>query len=308
MLQNKRSIMASAVLLALSIGSAQAANEIYIGKVTSNDINTLTITQAGSGAVNKVGITSGSSQFNIDGKWNSVAISQTSTGLASNYAGQNVNGAPGDTDYNPARDAITGAGNTITGSVKNASSGTTNTMSLTQSGNGNAIALAVGATTASTGTTVIGISQTGLQNQSTYTMNHTGNITASETTAGDQNVVSVTSSGGTNYSNTISLTGNENKVTVARSGAFTTSTDNISLVGNLNTVNLTGTAIGTNSVTLGAIGNSNTFGINQTGAGSTASFNVATNYKNINLTQATAGSIFSLTGTLTNGGFITVNQ
>ncbi len=294
--------------MAFAISAAYADNEIYIGKATSNDIASLTISQSGAAAVNRIGA-SASDRFNVDGKWNSISITQTNaTALGAATGSNTLVGVAGDADYSPARSANSSAGNVITGSIKNASTGTGNSATLVQTGDGNRIVLAVGASAAPTGTAVVGISQIGSRNSSTYTMNHTGNLTVAETTAGDHNVVSVTSSGGTNYSNTIALTGNNNAVTVTRSGAFTTNTDSITLTGNLNTVTLGGTATGTNSVTLAAVGNNNVFGITQSGAGSMANINVATNYKNFNVTQATAGSQFSLTGTLTNSGSVSITQ
>lgn len=288
--------------------SAYAANEIYIGKASSNDINALTINQSGAAAVNRIG-TSTSDRFNVDGKWSSISITQTNaTALGLATGANTLVGVAGDANYSPARSANSLAGNVITGSIKNSSTGTNNTATLVQTGDGNRIALAVGASAASTGTVVLGISQVGGRNSSTYTMNHTGNITVAETTAGDNNVVAVTSSGGTNYSNTIALTGNNNAVTVTRSGAFDTNTDSITLTGSLNTVTLAGTATGTNVATLVATGSNNVFGITQNGANSNATINVATNYKNFNVTQATAGSKFSLEGTLTDAGSVSITQ
>ncbi len=306
----KQSALTLAVVSVFGISSAYAANEIYIGKSgsTTNDINTLAITQQGAAAVNRIG-TSASDRFNVEGKWSNISITQTNgTALVGSSGANTLVGVPGDADYSPARSANSTAGNVITGFIRNASTGTGNTATLVQNGDGNRIVLALGASAKSTGQVVVGISQTGSRNSSTYTMNHLGNITVAETTAGDHNVVDVTSSGGTNYSNTIALTGNNNAVTVSRSGGFTTNTDSITLGGNLNTVNLSGTATGTNAVTLVATGNNNVFGITQNGAGSTANIDVVTNYKNINVTQATAGSLFSLTGTLTNGGSVSITQ
>ncbi len=310
---NKKSVMrfsksALAIsTIAVGISSAYAANEIYIGTVNSNDIASLTITQSGVLAGNRIG-TSADDRFNVDGKWSNISITQTNATAAASYLGQTVTATPGALTYVPERSANALNGNVITGSIKNASTGTGNSATLVQTGDGNRIVLALGASAAPTGTVVVGISQIGDRNSSTYAMNHTGNVTVAETTSGNQNVVAVTSSGGTNYSNTIFLDGSENAVTVLRSGFFTTNTDNISLTGNLNTVSLSGTATGTNSVTLAAVGSNNVFGITQNGAGSTANINVVTSYKNVSVTQATAGSQFSLTGTFTNGGSISVTQ
>lgn len=309
----KKITLAVAIAL-LYTSSAQADNGIYIGTGNSNansnssidGLNALTIMQAGA-SVNTIG-ESASSRFNVDGKWQSMTIYQGSGGTASNAPAVEQVGAAGDLNYVPGRNAIGGTGNKITGAVKNNSTGTGNTLTLAQWGNGNAIALAVGATTASTTATVIGVSQTGVSNSSTYAMNHTGDITVAEATQGDRNIVAVTSSGGTNYSNTINLMGNENKVTVNRSGAFTTNTDSISLTGNLNTVLLNGTAGGSNAVTLASTGSNNVFGITQSGAGTMADINVATSYKNFNVTQATAGAKFALAGTLANGGAVSITH
>ncbi len=269
--------------IALAVSSAYADNVIYIGKAVENDIAALTIVQQGALEANSIGVGS-EARFNVDGKWNSISITQASRNIAGT------------------------TGNVIVGAVKNDSSGSANTMTLVQDGDGNRIALAVGATTPSTGTVVLGISQTGSGNSSTYTMNNVGNVTVAETTVGNRNTVSVTSSGGTDYSNRIDLTGSDNGVTVTRTGAFTSSVDHITLLGNLNSVVLTGSAAGTNAVTLDVTGNSNYFGVNQTGASSVANIVVATSLKTFNVTQATANARFSLTGTLTSGGSVSITQ
>ena len=290
--------------------SAYAVNAIYIGKSvgTDNDINTISISQQGAAALNRIG-TSESDRFNVEGKWHNINITQTNETALSVDSGANPGvGSPGDLDYSPARAVNSSNGNVITGFIRNASEGENNTATLVQNGDGNEISLSVGGSAKATGTVDLEISQVGDRNSSTYDMNHTGDITVDETTAGDNNIVDVTSSSGTNYSNTISLTGNGNSVTVARSGGFTTTTDDISLIGNLNTVNLSGTASGINALTLASTGNNNFYDITQNGAGSSANINVATNYKNVSVNQATAGSQFSLDGTLTDGGSITITQ
>ncbi len=301
------------------ISSAYAANEIYIGKsgATTNNIDTLTINQSGAAAVNRIGTSSGT-PFYVEGKWSNIRIFQTNEiALGSDTAAVVVAGTPGMIDddgegarvnYVPARDTRGDDGNVITGFIRNASTGVLNTAILTQEGDGNRIVLAVGASVKSTGTVVVGISQIGDRNSSTYTMNHLGNITVAETTAGNNNIVSVTSSAGTNYSNEINLTGDGNKVTVVRAGIFDTTTDIITLIGALNTVTLNGTATGINTATLHATGSNNVFGITQDGANSMANIVVATSYKNVIVNQQTPGSQFSLTGTLTNGGTVNITQ
>ena len=296
--------------MSLCVSSAFAANEIYIGKDnnTSNDVNSIAITQSGSANVNKIG-TNGNDHFAVEGKWGSINITQTNGAALISAAGaQTLVGSPGDTNYVPERGANSSSGNSITGFIRNASTGSGNTTTLVQNGDGNSIALAIGADTKSTGAVVIGISQVGDRNSSTYNMNHSGNITVAETTSGSNNTVAVTSSGGVNYSNTINLNGSGNAVTVARSGSFTTNTDTISLTGDLNAVNLNGVATGTNTVALASTGNNNVFGITQNGAGSSAIINVAANYKNVTVSQLTAGSRLSLASTLTNGGNISITQ
>ncbi len=314
----KQAALKPALVSAFALGTAvlgvnspaYAANVILIGKAVngSNDINTLTINQSRGAVVNRIGETV-SDRFNIDGKWSSINITQTNEAtVITAYGDADAVEFPGDADYVSAVIANFENGNVIAGSIKKNSTDTSNTATLVQTGAGNRIALAVGADVASTGKVAVGISKIGNRNSSTYTMNHLGNVTVAKTTGGGNNVVKVTSSGGTNYSNTIAISGSENKVTVDRSGGFTTNTDSITLTGALNTVTLSGTAIGTNAVTLVSSGNNNVFGITQNGANSKVNVNVETNFKNVNVTQLTVGSLLDLTGTFSDGGLISIAQ
>ena len=135
--------------MSLCVSSAFAANEIYIGKDnnTSNDVNSIAITQSGSANVNKIG-TNGNDHFAVEGKWGSINITQTNGAALISAAGaQTLVGSPGDTNYVPERGANSSSGNSITGFIRNASTGSGNTTTLVQNGDGNSIALAIGADT-----------------------------------------------------------------------------------------------------------------------------------------------------------------
>jgi hypothetical protein len=271
-------------LIALVACSAIAAhaqtNKIYIDQ-DGSQVSSLSIQQTATSANNLVG--SSGSPMVVGGRWSSITIDQTNTGSSSNSIGGAVH-----------------ASRSVGGSAS---------LALTQTGGGNAMTLNAGTADAPLADPNIVLQQIGNGNSATYTLTGSTTTTVSDTTTGDDNSVTVNSSG-SSYANTTAITGNSNQVELTRSGGAYT--DNITIGGDSNTVSIAAESTGTNTATVNIGGvlaaNFNSLTATQSGSNSslTASIDGSNNQVTITQTMVDNGSVnVSFVG---NGNTLTASQ
>lgn len=204
------------VLSAMFWGSGQAA-DVYIEQ--AGDSSTYNITQAGAG--NRVGTSSATSIFT----GNSQTIDITQTG-ANNTADLTVNGGSTTIDY-----TATGDGNDLQVEIDG---GTGNTFTIAKTGDTNRVTVCGANNVGVAANNAVACSSGVTVNDTTNTINITGDSNSVNLALASPNAVNVVSIGQTSASN-------NNAVNITQTGATASHNTNTTINGSTNIVNITQT-------------------------------------------------------------------
>ena len=137
-----------------------------------------------------------------------------------------------------------------------------NTISLSQIGDSNILAMVVNGSAADVTVLTNGSGNTQTIDCGTTTSAGCSGSTITQTVTGDDNIITQALGAGANHISNITVTGDTNTITHTSSATGTT-TMNATISGNLNTVGVTQSGMTTQNVTINSTGNSNAISITQ---------------------------------------------
>lgn len=156
-----------------------------------------------------------------------------------------------------------GTGNNVGDNVDSIYIGSgSNTVTIDQIGDNNALAMVVNGSSADVVVSTTGSGNTQTINCGTASSAGCSASTITQTVNGDDNIITQNLGAGANHTSNITVTGDTNTITHTSTATGTT-TMNATISGNLNTVGVTQSGMTTQNVSINSTGNSNTITVNQ---------------------------------------------